>query len=151
MHKLFLATNVAPTSGLKSCVHDFLIALFSFQGTLPHHQRFCLCVSQLIYNISSGFFCQELFKIFYNVIVQILPKAKYTNLRFNEGNDISHALYKAQGTRQLRTGGHRTPRYNPVISRYPARYRHPRCYRDNDVYITASERICQHFFLNYNP
>ena len=26
-----------PTSGLKSCVHDFLFALFSFQGTLLSH------------------------------------------------------------------------------------------------------------------
>ena len=32
---------------------------------------------------------------YYNAIVQILPKAKYTNLRFNEGGDISTTLYKA--------------------------------------------------------
>ena len=32
---------------------------------------------------------------YYNAIVQILPKAKYTNLRFNEGGDISSTLYKA--------------------------------------------------------
>ena len=50
----------------------------------------------------------------YNAIFQILQKAKYTNLRFNEGSDICHALYKAQGTRQLRTGGHRTPRYKAL-------------------------------------
>ena len=62
-----------PTSGLKSCVHDFLFALFSFQGTLLSHQlckifiRFlqALCVSQLLYNTSSSSFCQELFEIFF--------------------------------------------------------------------------------------
>ena len=39
--------------------------------------------------------CGTTARYFYNAIVQILPTAKYTNLRFNEGGDISSTLYKA--------------------------------------------------------
>ena len=34
-----------PTSGLKSCVHDFLFALFSFQGTLLSHRLHKIFIS----------------------------------------------------------------------------------------------------------
>ena len=60
--------DVAPTSGLKSCVHDFLClhCLVFKEHCLPAGPLSVLCASQLLYNISFISFCQELFwNIFY--------------------------------------------------------------------------------------
>ena len=59
--------DVAPTSGLKSCVHDFLLHCLVFkEHCFPASSLSALCASQLLYNTSFSPFCQELFwNIFY--------------------------------------------------------------------------------------
>ena len=58
--------DVTPTSGLKSCVHDFLClhCLVFKEHCLPASSLSVLCASQLLYNTSFSSFCQELFEIF---------------------------------------------------------------------------------------
>ena len=58
--------DVAPTSGLKSCVHDFLLHCLVFkEHCLLASSLSVLCASQLLYNTSFSSFCQELFEIFF--------------------------------------------------------------------------------------
>ena len=69
--------DVAPTSGLKSCVHDFLLHCLVFkEHCLPASSLSVLCASQLLYNISFSSFCQELFEIFF------IALSRHTRLAF---------------------------------------------------------------------